>query len=245
MACDWINPDFYSPKPKTQRTIDILMIANWLPFKRHWLLFEALSKMRRDLRVVLVGRNAPGRTEKELRAEAKAYGVHQELEFHTNISIEEVTALQCDARISAVFSYREGSCVAPVECFFADTPVAMMRDAHVGSRAYINKQTGIIVERARLAHALEQFLEEADRFRPREWAMANVTCHHSSAKLNAILKAYTERIGCPWICDIAPLCWRYVPTYVYHEDEVRLSPGVERLHERYGIQLEKFVYRKE
>jgi glycosyltransferase involved in cell wall biosynthesis len=242
MACDWINPDFYQPRPKAQRSIDILMIANWLLFKRHWLLFEALRYMRRDLRVVLVGRNGPGRTEKELRAEALAFGVPQKLEFHTNISIEEVTRLQCDARIAALFSIREGSCVAPVECFFADTPVAMMHDAHVGSRAYINEQTGILVKRSGLAHNLEQLLEEAERYSPRAWAMANVTCYHSSARLNALLKAHSEETSRPWTQDIAPLCWRYVPTYVHNDDEVRLAPGVERLRERYGINLQKFVF---
>ncbi len=242
MACDWINPDFYQPRPKTQRSIDILMIANWLPFKRHWLLFEALRCMRRNLRVVLVGRDGPGRTEKELRAEARVFGVPQELEFHTNIGIEEVTRLQCDAHIATLFSIREGSCVAPVECFFADTPVAMMRDAHVGSRAHINEQTGILVKRSGLARTLERLLEETERYSPRAWAMANVTCHHSSTKLNALLKAHAERIGRPWTRDITPLCWRYVPTYVHDDDEVRLAPGVERLRERYGIKLEKFVF---
>ena len=240
MACDWINPEFYPPRPIGQRSIDILMVANWLPFKRHWLLFEALSHMRHDLRIVLVGRNAPGRTERELKAEARAFNVPQELEFHTNIGIEEVTRLQCDARIATLFSRREGSCVAPVECFFADTPVAMMRDAHVGSRAYINKQTGILVGRSGLAHALEQFLDSAEQYKARDWAMANLTCHHSTAKLNTLLKAHAEQSGRPWTQDIAPLCWRYVPQYVNKHDEERLAPGVMNLHDRYGIELEKW-----
>jgi glycosyltransferase involved in cell wall biosynthesis len=244
MACDWINPAYYEPKPRSEREIDILMVANWLPFKRHWLLFEALRTMGRDLRVVLIGRNAPGRTERELRREAAAFGAPQDIEMLTNVSIEEVTRHQCNARVSLLFSRREGSCVAPAESFFADTPVAMMHDAHVGSRAYINDETGILVRRRGLAHTLSRFLEEADRFAPRRWADANITCHHSSRRLNEILRQAALEAGRPWTTDIAPLCWRYVPSYVHAEDETRLAGAVDELRERHGVELVKFQYKK-
>ena len=242
MASDWINPDHYAPKPRAHREIDILMVANWLRLKRHWLLFEALRTMRRDLRVVLVGRNATGRTEKDLRAEAKAFGVRQELEIHTNIPYEEVTRHECDARISLLFSYREGSCVAPAECLFADTPVGMMRDAHVGSKAYINSRTGLLFDRHRLGHALSRFLEESDRFTPRAWALENISCHHSSRRLNELLRDHARSVGQPWTRDLAPLCWRYVPAYVDPADESRMAPAVEELCRRHGVELVKFIY---
>ncbi len=60
MASDWINPGFYQPRPHHQREIDILMVAGWSRLKRHWLLFRALRKMRRDLRVVLIGQDSEG-----------------------------------------------------------------------------------------------------------------------------------------------------------------------------------------
>jgi len=242
MASDWINPAYYQPRPRARRGIDVLMVANWMPFKRHWLLFEALKSMRKDLRVVLVGRNGPGRTEKEIREEARAFGVRQELELRTNVSIEEVTALQCDARIAVQLSRREGSCVAPAECFFADTPVAMMRDAHVGSKAYVNDETGILLSRRGMGRRLSAFLEEAERYRPRAWAEANITCAHASRRLNDILHAHAGRRGRPWTRDIAPLCWRYVPAYVDPADEARLAPAVDRLRAEHGVELVKFRY---
>ena len=241
MACDWINPAFYEPKPHASREIDILMVANWLPFKRHWLLFEALKRMRRDLRVVLIGRNAPGRTVKELGEEARSFGVRQEIEFLTNVSIDDVTAHQCNARISTLFSRREGSCVAPAECFFADTPVAMMRDGHVGSKAHINPRTGILVERAGLARRLEHFLEESASYAPREWALQHITCHQSSARLNEQLRAHALGAGQPWTGDITALCWRYVPSYVDPADEARMAPAVEQLRAEHGVELVKFA----
>jgi len=41
-----------------------------------------------------------------------------------------------------VLSRREGSCVVVAESMFADTPVALLDNAVIGSRAFINDQTG-------------------------------------------------------------------------------------------------------
>jgi hypothetical protein len=243
MASDWINPAFYTPRESGSRDIDILMVANFSPFKRHRLLFEALARMRRDLRVTLIGIPAPGRGERELRAEAKALGVTQDLEIVSNAPIETVTDYQCRAKTSVIFSLREGSCVAVTESLFAGSPVAMLRHAHVGSKAHINPQTGILVTEHRLDRQLGQFLESSASYRPQDWAATHITCHHASATLNGILRDHSREAGHPWTRDITPLCWRYVPSYVDPTEDARLAPDVERLRDEYGIELEKFQYR--
>lgn len=242
MACDWINPDFYQPRAAGDRDIDILMVANFSSFKRHWLLFEALRRMRRDLRVALVGIPVPGRGAEELRREARAMGVLQDLEIVTNVPIETVTDYQCRAKVSLVFSLREGSCVAVTESFFAGAPVGILKRAHVGAKAYINSRTGTLLGEAHLARQLEQFVEASASYRPREWALDRITCRHASTKLNAILRDYSERVGYPWTRDIAPLCWRYVPSYLDPVDRAALAAEVERLPAKYGIELKQFTY---
>jgi glycosyltransferase involved in cell wall biosynthesis len=242
MACDWINPDLYAPRPQRDREIDILMVANWLPFKRHWLLFEALRRMDPKLRVVLIGRNGAGRTEADIRREARSFGVRQDLELLTNISVDEVTAYQCNSRVATVLSDREGSCVAVTECMFANTPVAMMQDAHVGSKAHINSQTGVLMRRGQIHSALDALLERADSLRPREWAMANISCRTSSSLLNDLLRAYCLSARQPWTRDILPLQWRYVPAYLSQADEQAMQGGITRLRAEHGIALTRFVY---
>ncbi len=243
LACDFNDPSQYTPRPHAGRRIDILMVATWLRVKRHWLLWEALRDMPRDLRVVLVGRNLPDRTWRDLLREARAFGVRQELEFELNVAPERVAQLQCDARVSAVFSDREGSCVAVTESMFADTPVAMMADAHVGAKAYINEQTGVLLTRKGIGAQMSRFLEDSRRFTPRAWALANISCQVSARRLNDIIREDALGRGRPWTVDIAPFCRRYVAQYVDQADEARLAPAIADLERRHDVQLTRWEYR--
>lgn len=241
MACDWCDPDFYMPRPHGQRSIDILMVAHFARLKRHWLLFEALKRMPKELNVVLIGRESPGRGEREIRAEARAFGVPQDLTILSALEIDQVAAYLCDAKVSVILSKREGSCVAVTESMFADTPVVMMRDAHAGARAHINHHTGEIARRADLHRVLSEILEDSSKYTSRAWACRNISARRSGERLNAIIRDYSLKAGKPWTNDIAALCWRYVPRYLNDEDAVRLYPAVARLREQHGIELEEFV----
>jgi hypothetical protein len=119
----------------------------------------------------------------------------------------------------------------------------MSRDAHVGSRAYINDQTGVLLNERRVARDLGAFLEHSHEFRPREWALANISCHQTSARLNACLRDYSLRANRPWTTDITPMCWRYVPSYVDPAIEGAMQPAVEQLRREHGVTLKKFEYR--
>ncbi len=55
---------------------------------------------------------------------------------------EVVARWLCRARASVILSRREGSCVVVAESLFADTPAALLENAEVGSRAFINASTG-------------------------------------------------------------------------------------------------------
>jgi glycosyltransferase involved in cell wall biosynthesis len=239
LASDWAHPGYYHPRPSAERDVDILMVANFLPFKRHWLLFEALRRMRRDLRVVLIGISAPGRGPDEIRAEARAFGAPQELEILTGVHNSVVGAHQERARVSLILSRREGSCVATAESLFAGCPVGMMADAHVGSKAYINPRTGVLLRRTGLAVALEAFLERSAEFEPRAWADEHISCWRSSAALNDQLRTHSERRGLPWTRDIVPLCWRHVPAYATDDGERAMAGAADRLRAEHGVVLRK------
>jgi glycosyltransferase involved in cell wall biosynthesis len=234
LPCDWINPQLVKPKPFAERDIDILMVANWDLFKRQWQFFEALKSMSEDLRIVMIGQRA-GRFDMDFaRRTSKLFGARQEIEFHQSLTIDEVAAYQARSKVSTIFSRREGCCVAITESFMANTPVAMLSDAHVGPRAYINSQTGILLNRRRdLGAQLQAFLERAGSFQPRAWAEKNISAPISTEKLNRMLHENAKAEQRPWTTDIMEPCWRAHPTLKYnpHMDQVR--PAYAKLHEEY------------
>ncbi|MEY4642379.1 MAG: hypothetical protein RLZZ227_2373 [Pseudomonadota bacterium] len=244
MACDWVDADDFHPLPHHQRTTDIVMVSHFREWKRHWLLFEALSQMDPSLKVTLIGRASAGRTERELREEAAAFGVKQEVTILSNLEIDEVIRHQCNAKVAVALSKREGSCVSVTEAMFADTPVVMMDDAHIGARAYINSSTGRLVSRRNMARTLTELIDNPRACMPRAWAVEHISARLTSKKLNTILREHALRSGQPWTRDIAPLCWRYVPRYLDDIDRLRLRPAVERLRAQHGVVLEEFISEK-
>src|SRR5262249_49772696 len=130
---------------------------------------------------------------------------------------------------------REGSCVVVAESLFADTPVALLRGAEVGSRAFLNSATGRLLDDGNLGAQLTDFIATADRYTPRAWAEANISCHQSSAILNDAVKRHSIAAGGAWTRDLAPLCWRPDPCLVRDEDREALRPASKFFEARYGF----------
>ncbi len=233
IACDWINPDCYQPKPYAQRQIDILMVANWAPFKRHWQFFDALRRMPRSLRITMIGQEEGGHTLSMLRDQAALFGVKQDISFVENITIDDVTRYQCDSKVSLILSRREGCCVAAVESLFANSPLGMMHDAHVGPKAYINKDTGVLLTRDRMDMQLQRFLDSAGSFRARAWAIENISCAKSIAKVNAFLPSHAEQSGTPWTADLKMPYWRPYPIFLNPRDRDEMRPAYKDLCEHF------------
>jgi glycosyltransferase involved in cell wall biosynthesis len=236
-ASSWVNPAFYRPLPRVRRDVDIVMLANFGKYKRHLALFRALRGISPRPRVLLLGQEQGGRTAATLRAEAGAYGVADALTIRTNVSDAEVADSLARARVSLILSRREGSCVAVAESLFADTPVGLLQNAEVGSRAFLNAQTGRFLDERHLASELTAFLAEAERYAPRAWADEHLSCFRSSAALNDVLKKHARAAGEEWTCDLAPLCWRPNPVLVSPEDQERMAAAHEDARRRFDIEI--------
>lgn len=209
----WIHPDYYQPRPHQERDIDILMVANWATFKRQWVLFDALKALPESYRIVLVGQPDSGRTLKDVEAEAEAFGARGRIEFRERLSISEVTDLQCRSKVSLMLSRREGSCVVVAESMFADAPVGLLEGAHIGSSAFINPQTGVFLNEARLGEELRRFVEQSESFSAREWARKEISCFRSAEILNRALRDWSQENGRDWTQDVVPFMCRPNPAY--------------------------------
>jgi glycosyltransferase involved in cell wall biosynthesis len=236
-ASSWVNPELFHPLPKNERPYDLLMVALWGKVKRHHALFAALRSMPRDIRVLLIGQDQDAGTADTIREMARWYGVQDRFTILSNQPYREVTRYFCQARASVVLSKREGSCVVIAESLFADTPAAILREAELGSRVFINEQTGRFLDGRKLAQDLTDFVRNADKYQPRAWAEQHISCFRSSQILNDILKQHALAQGQAWTQDIAPMQWSPDPMLARLEDRQRLASERQEIQERFGLEI--------
>ena len=87
------------------------------------------------------------------------------------------------------------------------------------------------------AIARRSFLATADRYTPRQWAEANISCFKSSVRLNEILKRDALADGQEWTRDLFPLCWQPDPRLVYPADWQSMKGERADIKARFGVTL--------
>jgi len=237
LASSWADPAAFAPHLGQARDLDVVMLANFAPFKRHWLLFDALRTLPRSYRVLLLGVPLGGRNETDLRREAERFGVGDRFDVIVRPSRDDVARNLARARVSLILSKREGSCVAVAESLFADTPVGLVHGAHVGSTAYINDRTGRMLREGNLAEDVQAFVAEAHTYRPRTWALAHISYRHSTAVLNHLFREQARRDGRPWTRDLEPFAQDLVSIYPAPERAQAMQPHIDAFEARFGLRL--------
>ena len=164
---------------------------------------------------------------------AARIGVPQTLEIYQSIPIEEVSKLQAQAKVSIIFTRREGCCVASVESLFAGCALGMRSDAHVGPLHYINEQTGLKLRPGHLSADLEKLINVSGSLKPHEWAASNISCKQTIKKTNTLLQESALTRGLPWTEDLAEPHWRPYPTFANPADRIRFASIYEELHRRF------------
>ena len=208
-ASSWVSRTQYAHL-NPAKTVDLLMVANFSAYKRHWRLFEALSYLPHTIRTVLAGRPHSGRTAETLRREAEAFGVRERIEIHEDPTDSALAQLLASAKLFCALSHREGSYIAVAESLMAGTPVAMFSDAAIGSREYIGDATGFFLNpRQSLGPQLSECLTRAPKLRPREWASAHIAAEVNCARLNARLRDEALSLGNGWTVDLSGFFCRH------------------------------------
>lgn len=238
LASNWVNPSFYQPVGFPAKDIDIVMLANFSRYKRHFALFSALREAPSRLGACLAGRPWGGITADRMWQMAKTYGVADRIEIVDGASDDQVRNLLARAKVSLILSRQEGSCIAVAESLFAGTPVGLLEDARVGSKAFINQRTGRLLKHRGLGPQLVDFVASAGRFQPREWALEHeISCFGSTRVLNEILRQEQMRHGLPWTVDLAVHHWSPEPRLTLPEDRERLRPTYAYLRHELGIPI--------
>jgi hypothetical protein len=242
LCSNWVNPAWYQPIPYEQKDIDFFMLANFGEYKRHWELFKALRRMPKDLKVVLIGTHNGSRDDQTIMAEAKAFGLTPDrIDLRRSVPHDEVRDTFVRSKCSLIFSLREGSCMAIVESMFAGTPVGMFDNAKVGSRRFINEQTGRFLTHRRLSEQLMDFLRHSGEFRPRQWVEENkVDCFGSSEALNEVIRKKCLADGDEWTLDTFPHHWSPHPELTDRANYERVRADYDHIQNEIGIDLDGF-----
>lgn len=194
----WVDNRIFYPMKNIEKKYDIIMVALWADFKRHYHLFEAISqcKNKDKIKVCLVGMPYPYFVD-YIKNIARFYNVDNCIEYSENVSQEQINLLLNKSKVCLLLSKKEGFNKSIIEAMFANTPIFLLKGFNYGQHyPYINQQTGGYI----VSSKLREFIENIDSmlqsriFSPNEWVSKHMTIEQTTAELSALLnKIENER----------------------------------------------------
>ena len=202
----WVDHRLVRPDPTVPRDLDVIMVAAWSPVKRHWRFFRVLAELRRrghKLKVALVGYDS-GKTRTGIEEEARVLGVLDQLEIYESVSLTEVVKLLARSKVHLLWSRKEGANRAVVEALFADVPIILREGLSYGHHyPYVNPATGRFANENNLGDILLDMTSRYADFRPRQWALANMSCQRATELLENTIRPVALAAGEQWTSHLA------------------------------------------
>lgn len=227
-AGEWVDPDTFRPIPEITKMYDLVYVASYSRCKRHEVLFEALSRIKRPLRVALVGAR-DDRTREFIVSEMNRRGVADQCEIFGKLPAHEINLLINRSRLNLMISSFESANRVIYEAMFADVPSIVNKNCAGVDLSYINEYTGIQASDAELPDAILHAIEHPNGFAPRAWGMEHCSYARSTRLLNEKLKEVALAKGEPWTTDIAAKVNCSDPTYKFGSDAERLKAVPEHM----------------
>ena len=200
----WVDPAVFQGKPDAEPFLhDLVMVASWDRLKRHEVLFQALSDLRRRgtaLTACLIG--VPGdRTKDDVLALATQAGISDLLSVHERIPHAEVARLVARSKASVLLSRQEGSNRGFYEALLCGTPCVVFSGHKGVDLSHVNAATGLLADDDHLADALLDVVSHRDRYDVRTWALSHVGYPNAMREVNSALRSLALRRGSPWTRD--------------------------------------------
>lgn len=202
----WVDHRQMQPLPEAEKEFDVVMMAGWGSYKRHYRFFDVLGRLRRSgnrLRVLLIGYNV-GWTKGVILRQSKYYGVRDQIELLDTIPYRDVNAQLNRAKVHLLWSRREGINRATIEAMFAGLPCVLREGFNYGHRySYINEQTGCFASERDLPRVLVDTISNYDQYSPRAWVMQHMTCQQATARLEQVIAATVGSTVESWSGEVA------------------------------------------
>ena len=154
----------FRPVP-TDKKFDICYVARLHPRKNHWLLYDALSRIRdRNLTVVLVGSDQWD-LQQYLEPLSRDAGV--ETEFTGELPANDVNLVINQSRLGVVCDQFDAVPRAMLEYMAADIPVLVNEEMRAGTR-YVGIGAGLVRPPEGFHRGVTEILDRLDDYRPRD-----------------------------------------------------------------------------
>ncbi len=187
----WVDDRVFTPLDDLSKEYDITMVAIWADFKRHYHLFEAMSKARVKRKIALVGKPWE-MTKGDIEDEARYYGVFDQFDFYEGLPQGEINLLLNKSRCLILLSKKEGFNKSIIEGMYAGVPVFILEGHNYGEKyRYINEETGGYIRKGGLASFLDDLDEILKKYKnrsPGRWIRNNVSPEIATQKLVEVMK---------------------------------------------------------
>ena len=223
-ASDWCDYRIFRPIANVKKIFDAVYVANFNPVKRVHFLLRKLGKSRiKDYRLALVLARWGGR-ESDIYELVNYYRLVQKIQIYVDLSQQEVNEVLNRSKVNMLLSKKEGSNRSIFEGFFANVPAILLSNNIGVNKSYINEKTGRLVEEKDFVKNLLFFRSNWHKYKPREWAMANISPIATTNKLNRLIQRLAEENGEPWRSDLVPKVNAPEVNYLYKKDKERMPP---------------------
>lgn len=200
----WVNTELFRPLPEVRKDLDVVVVAAWSWYKRHWAIFRALRTLRQRGHVLKVGLAGyqMDMSAADILAVARYYGVDDQLELHDGVSQADVNRLFNRAKVNLLWSRREGSNRSISEGMAADVPFILREGFNYGETyPHITPGTGRFADESDLPDVLLDMINHPRTGTARDWMIKRMTPVESTRRMNESLKAIALREGEAWTTD--------------------------------------------
>ena len=163
---------------------DLIYVAAAQAYKRHDLLLDAFAQLPREVRGLFVF--GYGEDADAIRARIAERGLSIDCIGPPGVAFDEVNRLMNRARFGVVCGRDDGAPAILTEYMLAGLPVLANAELTCGTQ-YILPETGMLTPPDQFAAAIMAMRTAADRFRPREAALARWTWPHTIERLRPLL----------------------------------------------------------
>lgn len=221
---DWVDEAVFRIRLDVEKRYDAIMIANFIPVKRHEFLFRALRDHGHGaVRLALVASSHVGFGPEWARHQLELYGLSETTDIFLDISQERCNELLNASSCHVLCSLREGANRACLEALFAGVPV-LLDARHIGFPhwRFGAPLVHTFTDEESLAAGIHRLQHELDRSLISSTAAATAGARLSTAKLEMALHEEALRRGESWTVGLTPkvtrvhCCYRNAADFERH-----------------------------